>query len=63
MYVFSHPSKLSDKMYMSWMGADHADELQYVFAKPLRNTRVYTEEEQRMSIAFMTYWTNFAWTG
>lgn len=61
-YVFSHPSKMP-KIYMPWMDADHADDLQYVFAKPLRNTRVYTDEEQSMSRAFMTYWTNFAWSG
>ena len=51
-------------IYMPWMGADHADDLQYVFAKPLRNKRgIYKENEVQMSIALMTYWTNFAWTG
>jgi len=62
-YVFSHPSKMPF-IYMPWMGADHADDLQYVFAKPLRNKRgIYKEEEVQMSKALMTYWTNFAWTG
>ncbi|CAK8684419.1 unnamed protein product [Clavelina lepadiformis] len=61
-YLFSHPSKMP-LLYPPWMGADHADDLQYVFAKPFQTPLVYTNDERDITNAFMTYWTNFAWSG
>ena len=61
-YLFSCPSKMPF-LYPPWMGADHADDLQYVYGKPFLTPLVYTQEERDASDAMMTYWTNFAWTG
>nr|CAB3264349.1 neuroligin-4, X-linked [Phallusia mammillata] len=61
-YMFSHPSKMPF-LYPPWMGADHADDLQYVYDKPHKTPLVYTSDERSMSEALMTYWTNFAWSG
>ncbi|XP_071492971.1 acetylcholinesterase-like [Diadema antillarum] len=50
-----------------WLGAGHAEELQYVFGwafNPSFNRIVgQTDEEKWMSVQFMTYWTNFIRTG
>jgi len=61
-YLFSCPSKMP-LLYPPWMGADHADDLQYVYGKPFLTPLVYTQGERDASEAMMTYWTNFAWTG
>ena len=50
-------------IYPPWMGADHADDLQYVYGKPFLTPLVYTDGERDASDAIMTYWTNFAWSG
>jgi len=60
-YLFSQPNR--NNIYPSWLGADHADELPYVFAKPFRSPQRFTDSERAMSDAIMTYWTNFAWRG
>ncbi|XP_041457618.1 cholinesterase 1-like [Lytechinus variegatus] len=51
-----------------WLGAGHAEELQYVFAWGLNQDlpdvlREQTNEEKSMSIQFMQYWANFIRTG
>ncbi|KAM4696057.1 bile salt-activated lipase-like [Rhinophrynus dorsalis] len=60
-YLFSHPSRMP--IYPSWVGADHADDLQYVFGNPFSNTLAYRPQDRDVSGAMIAYWTNFAATG
>ncbi|XP_056396114.1 bile salt-activated lipase-like [Hyla sarda] len=60
-YVFSHPSRMP--IYPSWVGADHADDLQYIFAKPFTSTLAYRPQDRDVSATMISYWTNFAATG
>ncbi|XP_053138547.1 general transcription factor 3C polypeptide 5 isoform X3 [Hemicordylus capensis] len=60
-YVFSQPSRMP--VYPSWVGADHADDLQYVFGKPFATPLGYKAKHRTVSKAMIAYWTNFARTG
>lgn len=60
-YVFSQPSRMP--VYPSWVGADHADDLQYVFGKPFATPMGYLPKHRTVSKAMIAYWTNFARTG
>ncbi|XP_066057512.1 bile salt-activated lipase-like isoform X3 [Chamaea fasciata] len=60
-YVFSQPSRMP--VYPSWVGADHADDLQYVFGKPFATPLGYWPKHRTVSKAMIAYWTNFARTG
>ncbi|NXH45165.1 CEL lipase, partial [Dicaeum eximium] len=60
-YVFSEPSRML--VYPSWVGADHADDLQYVFGKPFATPLGYLPKHRTVSKAMIAYWTNFARTG
>ncbi|NWY69559.1 CEL lipase, partial [Erithacus rubecula] len=60
-YVFSQPSRMP--VYPSWVGADHADDLQYVFGKPFATPLGYWPKHRTVSKAMIAYWTNFATTG
>ncbi|NXD25877.1 CEL lipase, partial [Spelaeornis formosus] len=60
-YVFSQPSRMP--IYPSWVGADHADDLQYVFGKPFATPLGYLPKHRTVSKAMIAYWTNFARTG
>uniref|UniRef100_A0A8C5R1Y0 Carboxylic ester hydrolase n=1 Tax=Leptobrachium leishanense TaxID=445787 RepID=A0A8C5R1Y0_9ANUR len=60
-YLFSHPSRMP--IYPTWTGADHADDLQYLFAKPFNNIAAYRPQDRDVSAAMIAYWTNFAATG
>ncbi|XP_066502254.1 carboxyl ester lipase, tandem duplicate 2 [Hoplias malabaricus] len=60
-YVFSEPNRLP--VYPSWMGADHADDLQYVFGKPFTTPLGYWPRHRKVSKYMIAYWTNFARTG
>ncbi|KAK1334020.1 hypothetical protein QTO34_005019 [Cnephaeus nilssonii] len=60
-YLFSHPSR--NPLYPSWVGADHVDELPYVFGKPFANPLIYRAQDRTVSQAMIAYWTNFARTG
>ncbi|XP_005941422.1 bile salt-activated lipase [Haplochromis burtoni] len=64
-YLFSEPNLLGGPLlpYPSWMGADHADDLQYVFGKPFSSPLVYWPSHRRVSDYLISYWTNFAKTG
>ncbi|XP_038012062.1 bile salt-activated lipase-like [Motacilla alba alba] len=60
-YVFSEPSRMP--IYPSWMGADHMDDLQYVFGKPFATPLGYRPKHRTVSKTMIAYWTNFARTG
>nr|P07882.2 RecName: Full=Bile salt-activated lipase; Short=BAL; AltName: Full=Bile salt-stimulated lipase; Short=BSSL; AltName: Full=Carboxyl ester lipase; AltName: Full=Cholesterol esterase; AltName: Full=Pancreatic lysophospholipase; AltName: Full=Sterol esterase; Flags: Precursor [Rattus norvegicus]CAA34189.1 cholesterol esterase preprotein (AA -20 to 592) [Rattus norvegicus] len=60
-YLFSHPSRMP--IYPKWMGADHADDLQYVFGKPFATPLGYRAQDRTVSKAMIAYWTNFAKSG
>ncbi|XP_006834969.1 PREDICTED: bile salt-activated lipase [Chrysochloris asiatica] len=60
-YLFSHPSRMP--VYPDWVGADHADDIQYVFGKPFATLLGYRPQDKTVSKAMIAYWTNFARTG
>ncbi|XP_060056443.1 bile salt-activated lipase [Erinaceus europaeus] len=60
-YLFSHPTRMP--IYPNWVGADHADDLQYVFGKPFSSPLGYRTQDRTVSKAMIAYWTNFARTG
>lgn len=64
-YLFSEPNRLGGiaKPYPPWMGADHADDLQYVFGKPFSTPLGYWPRHRDVSGYMIAYWTNFAKTG
>ncbi|KAK5851742.1 hypothetical protein PBY51_023270 [Eleginops maclovinus] len=64
-YLFSEPSRMGGiaRPYPSWMGADHADDLQYVFGKPFSTPLGYWPRHRDLSGYIIAYWTNFAKTG
>uniref|UniRef100_A0A671YUT6 Carboxylic ester hydrolase n=1 Tax=Sparus aurata TaxID=8175 RepID=A0A671YUT6_SPAAU len=64
-YLFSEPNRMGGiaKPYPSWMGADHADDLQYVFGKPFSSPLGYWPRHRDVSGYMIAYWTNFAKTG
>ncbi|XP_070586335.1 bile salt-activated lipase-like [Erythrolamprus reginae] len=61
-YVFSEPSRMPF-IYPAWVGADHADDIQYVFGKPFATPLGYKPRHRKLSKAMIAYWTNFARTG
>nr|XP_033951196.1 bile salt-activated lipase-like [Pseudochaenichthys georgianus] len=64
-YLLSEPSLLAGpgKPYNDWVGADHADDLQYVFGKPFTTPKAYGDHHRDLSGYIIAYWTNFARTG
>ncbi|CAJ1070933.1 bile salt-activated lipase-like [Xyrichtys novacula] len=64
-YLFSQPNRMGGigRPYPSWMGADHADDLQYVFGKPFSTPLGYWPSHRDVSGYMINYWTNFAKTG
>merc|ERR1712212_1105814 len=64
-YMLNEPNRMGGlaKPYPSWMGADHADDLQYVFGKPFTTPLGYWPSHRDVSRYFIAYWTNFAKTG
>ncbi|XP_068585582.1 bile salt-activated lipase-like [Cebidichthys violaceus] len=64
-YLFSEPSLMAGpgKPYHDWVGADHADDLQYVFGKPFTTPKAYGDRHRDLSGYIIAYWTNFARTG
>ncbi|CAG5867226.1 carboxyl ester lipase, tandem duplicate 1 [Menidia menidia] len=64
-YLFSQPNRMGGLIspYPSWMGADHADDLQYVFGKPFTTPLGYWPSHRDVSGYMIAYWTNFAKTG
>ncbi|XP_061888200.1 bile salt-activated lipase-like [Entelurus aequoreus] len=64
-YLLSEPSLMAGpgRPYHTWVGADHADDLQYVFGKPFTTPKAYGEKHRDLSGYMIAYWTNFARTG
>ncbi|XP_041826124.1 carboxyl ester lipase, tandem duplicate 2 [Melanotaenia boesemani] len=64
-YIFSEPNRMGGLImpYPGWMGADHADDLQYVFGKPFTTPLGYWPRHRNLSRYIIAYWTNFAKTG
>ncbi|XP_032426170.1 bile salt-activated lipase-like [Xiphophorus hellerii] len=64
-YVFSEPNRLGGLLapFPGWLGADHADDLQYVFGKPFSTPLGYWPRHRDVSGYMIAYWTNFAKTG
>uniref|UniRef100_A0A8C7W518 Carboxylic ester hydrolase n=1 Tax=Oncorhynchus mykiss TaxID=8022 RepID=A0A8C7W518_ONCMY len=64
-YLFSEPSRMSGIVlpFPSWMEADHAEDLQFVFGKPFSTPLAYWPKYRDVSKYFIAYWTNFARTG
>ncbi|KAJ0057763.1 hypothetical protein NL108_017625, partial [Boleophthalmus pectinirostris] len=64
-YMLSEPNRLGGLTtpYPSWMGADHMDDLQYVFGKPFSSPLGYWPRHRDLSRYMIAYWTNFAKTG
>ncbi|KAF6733043.1 Bile salt-activated lipase [Oryzias melastigma] len=64
-YLFSEPNRMGGliALYPVWMGADHADDLQYVFGKPFTTPLGYWPRHRDVSGYMIAYWTNFAKTG
>ncbi|XP_057216903.1 carboxyl ester lipase, tandem duplicate 2 [Triplophysa rosa] len=60
-YLFSEPSRMP--IYPTWMGADHAEDLQYVFGKPFATPLGYWPRHRDISRYMIAYWSNFARTG
>ncbi|XP_060940890.1 bile salt-activated lipase-like [Limanda limanda] len=64
-YLFSQPNRFGGipGLYPRWMGADHADDVQYVFGKPFSSPLLYWPRHRDVSGYMIAYWTNFARTG
>ncbi|KAG8429552.1 hypothetical protein GDO86_019869, partial [Hymenochirus boettgeri] len=60
-YVFSHPTRMP--VFPNWVGADHADDLQYMFGKPFSTPLAYRPRDRDVAQFMIAYWTNFAATG
>ena len=64
-YLFSEPNRMGGlgKPLPAWMGADHTDDLQFVFGKPFSSFLGYWPSHRKLSGYMIAYWTNFAKTG
>nr|XP_033952092.1 bile salt-activated lipase-like isoform X1 [Pseudochaenichthys georgianus] len=65
-YLFSQPNRFSGIFgpYPQWMGADHTNDVLYVFGKPFMVRLLYPLNKHRDLSGYMiAYWTNFARTG
>jgi len=63
LYYFNHRPPYPDVPYFKGVGATHGAELAYVFGNPSEQGMHFTEEDQALSEAIMTYWTDFAKRG
>ncbi|XP_040013972.1 bile salt-activated lipase-like [Xiphias gladius] len=64
-YLFSESNRLAGfrRLYPTWLGADRADDLQYVFGKPFTLLLGHWPRHHDISTYMVSYWTNFARTG
>ncbi|XP_010769079.1 bile salt-activated lipase-like, partial [Notothenia coriiceps] len=64
-YLFNEPNQRTGiiKPLASWMGANHMDDVPYVFGKPFTAPSLYSASQRDLSGYMIAYWTNFARTG
>ncbi|CAL1265365.1 unnamed protein product [Larinioides sclopetarius] len=60
-YFFTH--RPSNTPWCPWMGTAHAEEIQFVFGRPVRKPYLYTPDEVELSKKMIEVWTNFAKNG
>ncbi|CAL8343766.1 unnamed protein product [Lota lota] len=60
-YLFDMKTRIPG--FPSWVGAEHAEDLQYVFGKPFDIPLIYFPSHRKLSANMIAYWTNFAKTG
>ncbi|XP_033474800.1 bile salt-activated lipase-like [Epinephelus lanceolatus] len=60
-YLFNMKTRIPG--FPRWVGAEHAEDLQYVFGKPFATPLVYFPRHRDLSRYMIAYWTNFARTG
>jgi acetylcholinesterase len=57
-YKFSQRAKANP--WPQWLGVIHAQEIEYIFGLPLRNSALYDDDDRLTSRNIMSYWANFA---
>ncbi|XP_035694145.1 neuroligin-4, X-linked-like [Branchiostoma floridae] len=67
-YMYSYSYKAINTPNPKWVGAVHGDELPFMFGAPVAPRGIFqqlnfTKGESMLSVAMMTYWSNFAKTG
>ncbi|XP_030645780.1 cocaine esterase [Chanos chanos] len=67
-YELQHPPNIVQKKRPSFVGADHGDDLAFVFGECFANGHIkvngqFTEAEDELCRKIMSYWGNFARTG
>nr|XP_046242074.1 bile salt-activated lipase-like [Scatophagus argus] len=60
-YLFNMKTRIPG--FPSWVEAEHAEDLQYLFGKPFSIPLVYFPRHRDLSEYMIAYWTNFARTG
>ncbi|KAJ3604343.1 hypothetical protein NHX12_029084 [Muraenolepis orangiensis] len=60
-YLFNMKTRIPG--FPSWVEAEHAEDLQYLFGKPFALPLVYFPRHRDLSSDMIAYWTNFAKTG
>nr|XP_054586311.1 bile salt-activated lipase [Nothobranchius furzeri] len=60
-YLFNMKTRIPG--FPRWVEAEHAEDLQYLFGKPLSTPLVYFPRHRDLSRYMIAYWTNFAKTG
>ncbi|XP_051807198.1 bile salt-activated lipase-like [Acanthochromis polyacanthus] len=60
-YLFNMKTRIPG--FPSWVEAEHAEDLQYLFGKPFSTPLVYFPRHRDLAGYMMAYWTNFARTG
>lgn len=60
-YQFSYPALMF--LHPNWVGADHGNDIPYVFGKPFSTPLGYQAQDRAVSKTLIAYWTNFARNG
>ncbi|XP_034452939.1 bile salt-activated lipase-like [Hippoglossus hippoglossus] len=60
-YMFNMKTRIPG--FPRWVGAEHAEDLQYLFGKPFSTPLVYFPRHRELAKYMIAYWTNFAKTG
>ena len=56
-YYFTHHNSLPN--HPDWWGVAHADDLAFVYGKPLATDSKYSDSDKKVSKIFINYWNNF----